>query len=86
MPSPDEIFSNWKGIVDNDFSEIISRTFEVDPTDAYVYRAESFAMTLPTIQQLINSGDLKYKYQSHGEELDVRCPARRHAGDRLELC
>jgi hypothetical protein len=78
MPSPDGIFSNWKGIIQNEFSETISKTFEIDPTDSYVYRAESFAMTMPQIQQLLNSGDLKYKYQSHGKELDVRftCWAR----------
>lgn len=72
MPSPDDILSKWEGIIENDFSKTISRTFEVDPVDNYVYRAESFAMTLPQIQQLINSGNLKYKYQSHGKELDVR--------------
>jgi hypothetical protein len=77
MPSPDEIFSNWKGVVDNGFSVTISKTFDLDPTDAYVYRAGSFAMTLPQIQQLIDSGDLKYRYQSHGKELDVRFPSRK---------
>ena len=76
MPSPDEIFSNWKRTFENDFSETISRTFELDPTDSYVYRAESFAMTMPQIQKLLNSGDLKYKYQSHGKELDVRITCR----------
>lgn len=71
MPSPDEIFSNWKGAVDNDFSAAISKTFDLDPPNVYVYRAESFAMTLSQIQRLIDSGDLKYKYQSHGKELAV---------------
>lgn len=71
MPSPEDILSNWKGIIENDFSETISKTFDLDPRKPYVYRAESFGMTLAQIQQLINSGDLKYKYRSHGQDLDV---------------
>lgn len=85
MPSPDEIFSNWKGVIDNDLAETISRTFDLSLPNTYIYRAESFAMTMPQIQEQINSGDLHYKYQSHGKVLDVRfsiSACREKAGQR----
>jgi hypothetical protein len=71
MPSPDEMFCNWKGVVENDFAETIYKTFDLSPTDGYLYMVESFAMTMPQIQEQLNLGKLKYKYQSHGQELDV---------------
>jgi len=74
MPSPDEIFQNWNGIISNDFAETISKTFALPPGDGYLYRAESFAMAMPQIQEQVNSGILKYKYQSHGQQIDVRHP------------
>jgi hypothetical protein len=71
MPSPDEIFANWHGIADNDLFATISKTFELPSDDCYIYRAESFAMTLAQIQEQVNSGKLKYKYQSHGQQIKV---------------
>jgi len=69
MPSPDEIFSNWKGIIDNDFAKTITQTFNLSENDDYVYRAESFAMTLSQIQE--QADKLKYKYQSNGSQIEV---------------
>ncbi|KAK0110168.1 hypothetical protein ONS95_002819 [Cadophora gregata] len=71
MPSPDEIFANWRGVIDNDFSKTIIHTFNLPDQDDYVYRAEGFAMTLRQIQDQIDSGKLKYKYQSHGQQIEV---------------
>jgi hypothetical protein len=71
MPSPDNIFDNWIGISGNDFSKTILQTFGLSQDDDYVYRADSFAMTLPEIQELIDTGRLKYKYQAHGQEIEV---------------
>jgi hypothetical protein len=71
MPSPDEIFANWHGVIDNDFSEIVSQTFKIPPDDTYIYRTEAFAMTLVQIQQQIESGNLKYKYSAHGKQIEV---------------
>jgi hypothetical protein len=74
MPSPDEIFANWHGIVSSDFFTTISKTFELSAHDSYVYRAEGFAMTLSQIQELVDSGKLKYKYQAHGQQIEVSSP------------
>ncbi|CZR51390.1 uncharacterized protein PAC_01265 [Phialocephala subalpina] len=71
MPSPDEIFDNWHGIIDNDFSSTIRKTFDLPEDDKYVYRAESFSMTFPQIQAQLEGGSLKYKYQSHGQQIEV---------------
>lgn len=71
MPSPDKIFDNWHGIIDDDFSKTIRDTFELQADDKYVYRAESFAMTLSEIQSKLQTGSLKYNYQSHGERIEV---------------
>ncbi|TVY84122.1 hypothetical protein LSUE1_G001859 [Lachnellula suecica] len=71
MPSPDEIFSNWHGLIDNDFFQTISQTFDLPNDDSYVYRAESFAMTMPQIKEVVDSGTLKYKYQAHGQQIVV---------------
>ncbi|EKD14525.1 uncharacterized protein L3040_000046 [Drepanopeziza brunnea f. sp. 'multigermtubi'] len=71
MPSPDEILANWRGTVDNHFSKTIADAFALPANDDYVYRAESFAMTLRQVQEQIDTGKLKYKYQSHGQQIEV---------------
>jgi hypothetical protein len=71
MPSPDEIFDNWNGLIDNDFFRTVARTFDLPSNDDYVYRAESFAMTMPQIKELVDSGTMKYKYQAHGQQIEV---------------
>jgi len=71
MPPPDNIFDNWIGIINNDFSKTILQTFGLSQDDDYVYRAETFDMTLPEIQELIDAGTMKYKYQAHGQEIEV---------------
>ncbi|TVY26995.1 hypothetical protein LHYA1_G003828 [Lachnellula hyalina] len=71
MPSPDEIFEIWHGLIANDFSETICQTFDLPNEDNYVYRAESFAMTMAQIKELIDSETLKYKYQAHGQQIEV---------------
>jgi hypothetical protein len=71
MPSPDEIFNNWNGLIDNDFFQTISQTFALPSDDDYVYRAESFAMAMPQIKELVDSGTMKYKYQAHGQQIEV---------------
>jgi hypothetical protein len=70
MRSPDEIFANWHGVIDDDFFKTISESFALPEDDPYIYRAESFAMTLSQIKQ---QPELKYKYQSHGQAIEV-CP------------
>ena len=70
MSSPDEVFAKWHGIIDDDFFKTIAETFGLAGDDSYVYRAESFAMTLAQIKQ---QPELKYKYQSHGLAIEV-CP------------
>lgn len=72
MPSADEIFANWHGIIDNDFFKTISETFHISEHDPYVYRAESFAMTLLQIKE---QPELRYKYQSHGQAMEVSHPS-----------
>lgn len=74
MPSPEEQFANWRGMIDTDFSQTISSTFDLPVEDNYVYRAEDFALTLAQIQEQIDSGKLKYKYQSHGQQIQVQLP------------
>lgn len=75
MPSPDEIFSTWKGVIDSDFVETIRQTFQLPEDDDFIYRADSFAMTLKEIGS--QADKLKYKYQSHGQQIEVRLhPAR----------
>ncbi|KAH9225036.1 hypothetical protein DL95DRAFT_431082 [Leptodontidium sp. 2 PMI_412] len=71
MPSPNEIFAHWPGLIVNDFSKTITTTFGIPEQDNYVYRAEAFAMTLGQIQEQVDSGKLKYKYQSHGQQIQV---------------
>lgn len=71
MPSPDEIFANWHGLVCNDLFATIRKTFELPSDDSYVYRAESFAMTLAQIEEQVETGTLKYKYQSQGKQIEV---------------
>lgn len=68
MPLPDEILANWRGILDSDFYKTIFRTFELPEKDLYIYRAESFAMTLSQIKE---QPELRYKYQSHGQVIEV---------------
>lgn len=75
MPSPDDIVSNWKGNIDNDFAETIRQTFQIPDDDSYVYRAESFAMTLPQIESQLDK--LKYKYQFHGQQIEVSLNSER---------
>jgi len=70
MPSPEEIFANWSGIIDDDLTQTISKTFELPENDAYIYRAEAFAMTLAEIHDVADK--LKYKYHAHGEEIEVQ--------------
>jgi hypothetical protein len=69
MVSPDEIFANWHGVMDNDFYKTLGQTFDVPENDPYVYRAESFTMTLSQIRE---QPELKYKYQAHGQAIEVR--------------
>jgi hypothetical protein len=71
MPPPDIIFANWHGIIKDDFCETIINTFDLPAGDNYIYRAEAFAMTLPQIQEQIEAGKLKYKYQAHGQQIEV---------------
>ena len=68
MPSSDEIFADWQGIIDNEFFRTIRQTFEIPENDSYTYRAESFAMTLSVIEQ---EQQLKYKYHAHGQAIEV---------------
>ena len=68
MPSPDEIFANWQGIIDNDFFKTICQTFDIPENDPYIYRAEAFSMTLSKVKE---QPELKYKYQSHGQAIEV---------------
>ncbi|CAD6445398.1 97a6e09d-d3de-45a2-ba66-e872ca91eb77 [Sclerotinia trifoliorum] len=70
-PSSDEIFNNWSGIIDDDFSKTVLDTFGLSQDDKYVYRAESFAMTLPQIQETLSTGKLKYHYQDQGKVLQI---------------
>ncbi|KAM0124821.1 hypothetical protein ACHAP3_001847 [Botrytis cinerea] len=70
-PSSDEIFDNWGGIIEDDFSKTILETFGLSSDDNYVYRAESFAMTLSQIQETTSTGKLKYHYQDHGKVVQV---------------
>ncbi|APA12090.1 hypothetical protein sscle_09g068600 [Sclerotinia sclerotiorum 1980 UF-70] len=70
-PSSDEIFNNWSGIIDDNFSKTVLDTFGLSQDDKYVYRAESFAMTLPQIQETVSTGKLKYHYQDQGKVLQI---------------
>jgi hypothetical protein len=72
MPSPDELFANWQGIVNNDFFKTICQTFDISENDPYIYRAEAFAMTLSQIKE---QPELRYKYQSHGQAIEVCAPS-----------
>lgn len=69
MPSPDDIFARWDGIIDNDFAKTIRLTFDLPVDDDYIYRADAFAMTLAQIRE--QAGKLKYRYQSHGQQIEV---------------
>lgn len=73
-PAPEEIFDSYHGIIDNDFSKTIRDTFKLPGDDTYIYRAESFAKTLPQIQEAISNGKLKYVYQEHGKPIEVCSP------------
>ena len=66
--SAEAIFAHWSGIEDS-FAETVRRTFNLPTDDDYLYRAESFAMTLAEIQD--QADKLKYKYQSHGKQIEV---------------
>jgi len=54
-----------------DFAKTITQTFQLSPNDEYVYRADSFAMTLAEINAKVDK--LKYRYQSHGQQIEVVC-------------
>jgi hypothetical protein len=71
MPPPDEIFANWRGLVDNNILATIRTTFELPSEDNYVYRAESFAMTLRHIEEQVHTSNLRWKYQAHGQQIEV---------------
>ncbi|TVY15013.1 hypothetical protein LARI1_G006655 [Lachnellula arida] len=76
MPSPDEIFENWHGLIANDFSKTTSQTFDLPGEDNYIYRAESFAMTMAQIKELIDSGawlliDKGFIRRHHSIHLDI---------------
>lgn len=64
-------------MIDSNFALTIRKTFNLPDDDDYIYRAESFAMTLSEVQKQLETGHLKYTYQSHhGEVLQVpRFPA-----------
>jgi len=68
--SSDAAFANWSGIKDG-FAETICDAFGISIDNDYQYRAESFAMTLAEVQEKANK--LKYKYQSHGKQIEVVC-------------
>lgn len=71
MVSPDEILSTWTGAeIDNgNFVPTIWKVFQLPAKDDYIYRAESFAMTLDEIDQVADK--LKYRYQAHGAGIEV---------------
>ena len=75
MPSPDEVFANWHGIVENDLFSTIRTTFGLECDDSFVYRAEAFSMTLAQIKEQVATGKLKYKYQAHGQSIEVKLGA-----------
>jgi hypothetical protein len=83
MPSPDDIFTNWRGLEDNDLFATIRTTFELPPEDSYVYRAESFAMTLAQIEEQVQTRTLKYKYQAHGQPIEVSSATGSQSGRRM---
>ncbi|PQE09611.1 transcription factor nrm1 whi5 protein [Rutstroemia sp. NJR-2017a WRK4] len=69
--SPEEIFDSWHGIIDEDFCKTIRETFKLPEDDTYIYRAGSFAKTLPQIEEAITKGKQKYIYQEHGKPIEV---------------
>jgi hypothetical protein len=71
MPTPTEIYANWNGIIDKDFCSLILQVFNLQNDDSYIYRAESFAMTLQQIQQYMERSMPKYKYSIHGSQVEV---------------
>lgn len=71
MPSPDEIFKHWMGVKDNDFQLTIHEAFVLPENDEYIYRAEVFAMTLAQVQEKLDTGALKYMYQSNHAAIAV---------------
>ena len=73
MPTPDESFANWHGIINNDFCTTIRETFKLPSSsqDTYTYHTDSFAMTLSEIESSLSSNPLKYKYQVHGKAIEV---------------
>jgi hypothetical protein len=75
MLSPDEVFANWRDLVENDLFTTIRSTFGLEGEDSFIYRAEAFAMTLAQIEEQVATGKLKYKYQAHGKPLEVRYAA-----------
>jgi ribosomal protein S3AE len=66
MASPDSIFQSWKGMVDDDFRKTIEETFSLKHDDGYVYRVESFAMTLAQVEAAIATGQYIYRYAVDG--------------------
>lgn len=72
-PNPDEIFTNWHGLMDGSLQKTINETFNIPENDEYIYRAEAFAMTLAQVQEALDSGTLKYMYQANHKAITV-CP------------
>jgi len=68
--SSDVAFASWDGVEDG-FAGTIRKTFGINIDDKYLYRAESFAMTLAEVQE--KADKLKYKYQSQGKQIEVVC-------------
>jgi hypothetical protein len=75
MPSPDEVFAKWHGLVENGLFTTIRATFGLEGEDSFIYRAEAFAMTLAEIEEQVATGKLKYKYQAHGKIVEVQYAA-----------
>lgn len=86
MPTADELFNNWDGVIgiddiNNQFFDKICQSFELPHDednrieDKYVYRVEDFGMTLRDIKFLVSSGAYVYKYRVHGHQIDV-CRSR----------
>ncbi|KAI9743100.1 MAG: hypothetical protein M1818_003395 [Claussenomyces sp. TS43310] len=72
MPSSDEILDRWTGMApDADFQQTVQKAFDLPLDDDYVYTAESFAMPLGQIQDLIRTGNLTWTYSTHERVLEV---------------
>jgi hypothetical protein len=73
MPLPDEILQQWKGMIDNDFRRTIQTTFGLSENDNYVYKVESFSMTLAQVEAAVASGEYVYRYAINGQMQKVEC-------------